>query len=177
MIGTVLTDRLEVRLPVDGDRRCFVELFGDAAFMEFSGGVLDEAAANRRFDRMLANAAEMPYAKQPIVERASGAIVGYTGVDRFEFEGTDEIEFGWRLVPAARGEGYATEAAAAVMTMIETSFVGTVLVMIDPTNVASQRVAAKLGFEFWKLAEVHGFVDEIHRCTFGGSDLPDRHSP
>lgn len=158
-----LTERLELRPPVETDRARFVELFCDDEFMVFSAGVLDGERANTRFDHMLDMAAEMPYAKQPIIERATAAIIGYTGVDRFEFEGRNEIEFGWRLVPSARGHGYATEAASEVMRVIEQSFVGTVFAMIDPTNEPSRRVAARLGFEFWKLAEVGGVLDEIHR--------------
>jgi len=37
------------------------------------------------------------------------------------------------------------------------------LAMIDPTNKQSKRVAAKIGFQFWRLATVHGYLDEIHR--------------
>lgn len=162
-----LTDRLEVRDPVEGDRDRFVGLFGDDEFMVFSGGVLDVGLANARFDHMLELAAELPFAKRPIVERATGFVVGYTGVDRFQFEGASELEFGWRLVPSARGVGYATEAARAVMAVLEEHFGGTVFAMIDPTNEASKSVARRLGFEFWKLAVVDGFTDEIHRRKRG----------
>ena len=163
MNRSVLTDRLEIRDPVEADRDRFVELFGDAEFMVFSGGVLDVVGANTRFDHMLELSLELQYAKRPIVEKSSGVIVGYTGVDRFQFEGGDELEFGWRLVPRARGRGYATEAATAVMGVIERSYTGTVFAMIDPTNDASKSVARRLGFEFWKLATVGDFIDEIYR--------------
>lgn len=43
---------------------------------------------------------------------------------------------------------------------------GTVHALIDPTNEPSKAVARKLGFEFWKLAVVNGFEDEIHRRRF-----------
>jgi [ribosomal protein S5]-alanine N-acetyltransferase len=80
-----------------------VELFCDDDFMVFSAGVLDERAANQRFDEMLVRAAEIPFAKQPILERATGTIVGYAGVNTFPFEGEPRLEFGWRLAPEARG--------------------------------------------------------------------------
>ncbi|MGB3736501.1 MAG: GNAT family N-acetyltransferase [Ilumatobacter sp.] len=163
----MLTERLEVRTPVEGDRDRFVELFGDPEFMVFSGGVLDAAGANERFDHMQELAVELPYAKRPIVERATGSILGYTGVDRFEFEGSTRLEFGWRLIPSARGVGYATEAARAVLAVLEREFTGTVLAMIDPENDPSKSVARRLGFEFWKLATVGGYLDEIHRREVG----------
>ena len=157
------TDRLELRHPVEADRAVFERLFGDDNFMVFSGGALSPEAAGRRFDVMLRNTSEVAFAKQPIVERSSGQIIGYCGVAWFEFEGCRGLEFGWRLVPESRGFGYATEAGQALLDLARESFDGEILAMIDPTNAASKRVAGKLGFVFWKMATVNGFVDEIHR--------------
>jgi RimJ/RimL family protein N-acetyltransferase len=159
----VLTERLELRLPVEADRARFVELFQDSAFMEFSAGVHDLLSAHARFDEMLRTADGVPFAKQPIVERSSGLIVGYSGAAWFEFDGTSRLEFGYRLVPEARGVGYATEAGLAVLSIAAESFRGDLLAMIDPRNLASKRVIGKLGFEFWTIAEVNGFRDELYR--------------
>jgi RimJ/RimL family protein N-acetyltransferase len=58
-----------------------------------------------------------------------------------------EIEIGWRLVRAAWGRGYATEAARPVLDhALETLGLGEVIADIDPENAASARVALKLGF-------------------------------
>jgi RimJ/RimL family protein N-acetyltransferase len=159
----VQTARLEIRLPEEADRDRFVALFGDEAFMVFSDGVLDEDAANRRFDEMLVRAAELPFAKQPVIERATGIIAGYVGVNWFPFEGERRLEFGWRLVPEARGRGYATEAAGAVLTTAAAGFSGEILAMIDPANAPSKNVARKLGFAFWKSAPVDDYVVDLFR--------------
>jgi RimJ/RimL family protein N-acetyltransferase len=163
----VLTARLELRLPAEADRARFVELFGDEEFMVFSGGVLTPAAAHARFDRMLERAEELAFAKQPVVERSTGSVVGYVGVDWFDFEGEPRLEFGYRLVPAARGRGYATEAGRAVLAMAAETFRGEVLAMIDPTNHPSRNVADKLGFTFWKEAVVDDWLDRIYRRPVG----------
>lgn len=136
--------------------------------MVFTGGVLDQASGNARFDVMLENVAEVPFAKQPIVLRSTGEILGYAGVAWFEFEGRRRLEFGWRLVPSARGHGYATEAGMALLALAAGSFEGELLVMVDPTNEPSKRVADKLGFEFWQLATVDGHLDEILRMQIAG---------
>jgi RimJ/RimL family protein N-acetyltransferase len=163
----VLTDRLEVRLPVEDDRRRFVELFQDPRFMEFSAGVHDVPSANARFDTMLATADRVPFAKQPVIERDSGEIVGYSGAAFFEFEGEPRLEYGYRLVPNARGKGYATEAGEAVLTLAVQSFRGELLAMIDQQNTASKRVIGKLGFEFWKVApDPDGYRVEFYRRSF-----------
>jgi hypothetical protein len=50
-----------------------------SGFHAFSDGVLTREEANQRFDRMAARCAEIPFAKQPIVEFASGEVVGHAG--------------------------------------------------------------------------------------------------
>ncbi|MEO7557205.1 MAG: GNAT family N-acetyltransferase [Acidimicrobiales bacterium] len=159
----MLTDRLEVRLATEPDRAHLVALFCDEAFMEFSGGVLVPSAAERRFDEMLVRSAEIPFAKQPIIERSTQLIVGYAGVDTFVFEGNEWLECGWRLVPEARGRGFATEAATAVLGIAGRTFEGEILAMIDPRNEASQNVARKVGFTFWKEAMIDGYLDRLYR--------------
>lgn len=159
---SVLTARLELRKPVEADRARFVELFTDAEFMVFSS-ILDWDGANRRFDHMVNLAEELTFAKQPIIERSTGQIVGYCGVDRIEFEGETRLEYGYRLIPAARGRGYATDAGQALLARAADTFRGEILAIIAPANRPSKRVAQKLGFAFWKQAHVDGDLDDLYR--------------
>jgi RimJ/RimL family protein N-acetyltransferase len=159
----MLTSRLEVRPPTEGDRHRMVQLWCDEDFMAFSSGVVEAPEANRRFDEMLLRAEELPFAKQPVIELATGMIIGYSGANWIEFEGRNRLEFGYRLIPEARGRGYATEASQAVLAKSAETFRGEMLALIDPRNHASQNVARKLGFQFWKLATVMGYLDNIYR--------------
>lgn len=118
-MAPIETDRLIIRPPVEDDRERFVALFTDDAFTAFSDGVHDVDSANARFDRMLLTADTIPYAKQPVIERGSGTIVGYTGADSIVIEGIDRLEWGWRLVPEARGFGFATEATTALLAVAD----------------------------------------------------------
>jgi RimJ/RimL family protein N-acetyltransferase len=162
----VLTERLEIRRPEPDDRGRFVELFGDPEFMVFSDGVHDFASANARFDVMLATAREVPFGKQPVIERATDRIIGYTGVAWFDFEDERRLEYGYRLVPDARGRGYATEAGLALLALADETFRGELLAMIDPTNTASQNVIAKLGFTYWKQGEMDDWIANLYRRSF-----------
>ncbi len=152
----MLTERLEVRPPTEADRDRFVELFRDPAFMVFSDGVHDLDSAHARFDEMLRTASEVPFGKQPVIVRSTSTIIGYSGVAWFEFEGVRRLEFGYRLVPDARGFGYATEAGRAVLARAAETFRGELLAMVDPINDPSIGVITKLGFTFWKQAEIDG---------------------
>jgi RimJ/RimL family protein N-acetyltransferase len=163
----MLTERLELRLPVESDRGRFVELFCDAQFMVFHTQVNATVKwASDRFDRMIERATEFPFAKQPVIERSTGIIIGYAGVDWMEFEGNRWMEFGYRLVPAARGKGYATEAGSALLSLAARTASGEILAVIDPNNTASTRTAEKLGFTFWKQAQVGPDLCNISRQKF-----------
>jgi len=157
------TSRLEIRFPTEKDRVHFVQLFSDEDFMVFSGGALDANDANRRFDEMLRRVGELSFAKQPVIELVTAEIIGYAGVDFFEFEGEQRLEFGYRLVQAARGRGYATEAGEALLARAAQTFEGEIIAMIDPRNQPSHRVASKLGFRFWKQATADGHVADLYR--------------
>jgi RimJ/RimL family protein N-acetyltransferase len=57
-----------------------------------------------------------------------------------------EIEIGWRVMPAARRRGYATEAARCVLDhALNTLHLPQVVADIDPENGPSLAVARKLG--------------------------------
>jgi RimJ/RimL family protein N-acetyltransferase len=170
VIKTLITSRLEIRPPGEADRARLVELWREAEFMVFTSGALAEEAANSRFDHMISMCEVVPFAKQPIIERASGVIVGYTGADHFTFEGQERLEWGYRLVREARGMGYATEASQALLATAHETFSGELLAMIDPANHASQNVCRKLGFAFLKRASVDGHLRNIYTRFVGDTD-------
>lgn len=79
-----------------------------------------------------------------VEERGSGAFVGRVGA--LQPHGWPGLEIGWALTPAARGRGYALEAARAATGWVFESFAPDRIVsLIDPANAASRRVAERLG--------------------------------
>lgn len=147
---------------VESDRARFVELFTDPEFMVFFG-VQSVDSAHRYIDHLLGVNAQVPFAKQPIVVRKSGAIVGYAGADWFDLDGNQELEFGYRLVPDARGIGYATEASLALLDMAGASFDGTIYALIHESNTASISTIGKIGFEYWKQGLIDGALRNLYR--------------
>jgi|SRR5215469_1482096 len=166
-LDVITTARLLVRLPRESDRDRFVELFSDGEFMVFYPAVFTAEEASEQFDHMVAVCETVPFGKQPVVELSSGLVVGYTGVDYIDFEGKAWLEWGYRLVPDRRGLGYATEASQALLATAHQTYAGDLLAIIAPENLASQNVAAKLGFTFWKQAPVDGDLRNLYTLTVG----------
>lgn len=154
--------RVLVRNPVEADRGRFVELFGDEEFMVFSG-LLSTTAAHARFERVLANAARLPFAKQPVIAQSSGVIVGVRR--RRPRRARRSAVARARLPAGARGtgHGYATEASRLVLAQAAGSDGGEILAIIDPVNRASENVARKLGFRFWKQAHLETCLRNLYR--------------
>jgi RimJ/RimL family protein N-acetyltransferase len=79
-----------------------------------------------------------------VEERATGAFLGRVGP--LQPPGWPGLEIAWGLSRAACGKGYATEAAiAAIEWAFESLGLERVISIIHPENVASQRVAERVG--------------------------------
>ncbi len=84
-----------------------------------------------------------------VVERASGALVGWAGLSVPDFlpEVLPAIEVGWRLGADHRGRGYATEAATAALGWgFDHLGLAEVVSIFEPENTSSGRVMDRLGF-------------------------------
>jgi RimJ/RimL family protein N-acetyltransferase len=101
-----------------------------------------------------------------VEEKASGDLVGRVGV--WFPEGFPEIEAGWVIGRDHWGAGYATEAAREGLRQAFAILgVAHVISLIDPENVASRRVAEKLGGSIDKTGEFRG-----HEILFYGYTAP-----
>jgi RimJ/RimL family protein N-acetyltransferase len=80
----------------------------------------------------------------------SGPAIGIAGVRFGSLDSTDNLNVYYHIVEAERGKGYAVEAARAALEVRGAAGHGElpVLALIRQENVASQRVAARLGFEW-----------------------------
>ncbi|MFD1249247.1 GNAT family N-acetyltransferase [Nocardioides ginsengisoli] len=80
-----------------------------------------------------------------VVETHAGEFVGDCGLTMQEVEGAWLVEAGWHIRADRRRSGLATEAAAAVRDAARDAGVEHLIAIIRPHNVASQRVATKIG--------------------------------
>ncbi len=144
------TPRLLLRDWSDADLPLFAAMNADPAVMEFFPGTLTPAESEAFYRRIRDEFADSGYGLYAVERKIDGCFIGYTGLHRalFEADFTPCIEIGWRLCHAAWGNGFAPEAAAAVLDyafgllgMTEVcSFTAAV-------NLRSQRVMEKIGME------------------------------
>ena len=138
------TARLVLRIPQVPDFDRFAETLGNEEAARYIGGLHVRAAAWRRFLQMPGAWALQGFAMFSVIEKASGLWVGQAGPWRPE--GWPGNEIGWTFHPDAWGKGYATEAAtAAADYAFDVLDWERVIHCIDPANLASQRVALRLG--------------------------------
>jgi RimJ/RimL family protein N-acetyltransferase len=93
-----------------------------------------------------------------VVDRESGERIGQVGLLRQQVDGVDETEIGYLIHAPCWRQGFASEAATAVRDFAFGTLDKThVISLIRPVNIASQRVALRIGLKPVKLTKFHGF--------------------
>jgi RimJ/RimL family protein N-acetyltransferase len=163
----IQTERLRLRLHRLTDLTVRAAMTADSMTMRFVGGPQN---GEDNFNRLLRYAGQWALLGRglfAIEESASGELVGEAGLADFhrdlgaDFDGFPEAA--WMIARRAAGQGYATEAVLAITRWYERAFgVGRAVCIIDPDNIASLRVAAKLGFTPFREALYKGRTVILH---------------
>jgi RimJ/RimL family protein N-acetyltransferase len=138
------TERLVLRPPRIGDFDRFAGLLADEVAARHIGGHAPRAAAWRRFLQQPGAWMLQGFGMFSVLDRNSGLWLGQLGPWRPD--GWPGNEIGYSFHPDAWGRGYATEAAVAAIdwTLAELGW-DDFIHCIAPANLASQRVAQRLG--------------------------------
>ena len=117
MVYRLETERLRLREWLPEDREPLAAMNADRRVMEFFPHPLSQAESDAFFDRIVAEWAESGRGLYAVERRGDARLIGLTGLHRAAFEAsfTPCIEIGWRFVAEVWGQGYATEAARAVL--------------------------------------------------------------
>lgn len=155
------TDRLLVRRVLPGDVIPWQEIFGDPQVMRFGGLRSPEWVHDTITEMIERYYAEWGYGRWSIVEKATGDVIGTSGISRYPDRclAPGEAELGYRFASASWGRGYATEAAAAICAAgFDVFQVPRIVAYIDPANTASVRIAGKIGMRHdgWVELQDHG---------------------
>ena len=138
------TDRLLLRSIRPEDFEGWVTLMGDPESARFIGGQQVRSQVWRTFMTMAGAWAMQGVSMFSVIEKSSGNRIGRVGP--WQPEGWPGTEIAWGLTRAAWGRGYATEAAAVAADWAFAQLGWSEMIhVIDPANLASQKVAQRLG--------------------------------
>lgn len=158
------------------DARFMAEASADPAIRRYNGGhdrlgypnpplsttdaeaVIDQFALNWRTFAATGKPAGVAFA---ILDTRSGELVGCCGVDGWSDE--DVAQFGYWIVPSARGHGYATRAAILLTRWLFDLGAARVFLTIVAGNEDSVAVARRAGFVYEGTMRAHG-VWQGKRC-------------
>jgi RimJ/RimL family protein N-acetyltransferase len=148
MLEQLHTERLILRHWREADREPFARMNADPAVMEFFPACLARAESDALVDRIEADFRQYGFGPFAVELRTEGEFIGFTGlsVPGFEARFTPCVEIGWRLAPDYWGQGFATEAARAVVRYgFGTIGLDEVVSFTVPANVRSRSVMERLG--------------------------------
>ena len=158
------TPRLILRHLCLADGEAMDGVFGDAEVMRYGDGVRSPQWVRE----WIAGWIDEHYPKWgfgmwAVVDKRTSAVIGYCGLSRFAARCADrcadhETEIGFRLARAHWGRGLATEAAQAVRDHAFGALrLPRLVALIDPANIASIRVAEKIGMRYERDVMLPGY--------------------
>jgi RimJ/RimL family protein N-acetyltransferase len=156
----IATTRLVLRRLHAGDDEAMGRVFGDPHVMRYGDGV----KAPRWVREWIARWTDDLYGRWgfgawAVVEKPGGTVLGYCGLSRFPGRcAPGETELGYRLSRPHWGWGFATEAGRAVRDYaLGALHLPRLIALIDPGNVASIRVAEKIGLRYDRDTMLEGY--------------------
>lgn len=156
------TERLYLRRFTLRDVAAYRELFNQPNVEAFLGpGPASREEAGRHIAMVEGHWDLVGFSFMAVVERSTGTLVGRVGP--WQPEGWPGLEVGWTIHPRRGRRGYAVEAARAAgrWTLERYPDLAHLIHVIEPRNVGSQRVAAKLGASNTREAFYHPIAGNL----------------
>jgi RimJ/RimL family protein N-acetyltransferase len=149
------TARLVVRTATLDDAAFYHALVNDPAFIEHIGDkgirTLDDART-ALLSGPIAMQEERGHSLYVVELKGDPTPIGMCGL--IKRDTLDHIDIGYAYLPEWRGQGYAYEAAQAVLAHAPTLGIERLLAIVSPANVASNGLLRKLGMQFERFTQL-----------------------
>lgn len=165
------TERLVLREWREADKRLYADIIGDPHVRRFFAGVGSYADADAGIERAKQRLAENGFGFLALERKADGQFLGMLGMAPFDdvvrnaIPGNPRVEIGWQLGKDFWGQGYAPEAAHAVLDFGWTvARLAEIVAITAWHNRPSRRVMEKIGMTYDTLGDFdHPNIPEGHR--------------
>jgi [ribosomal protein S5]-alanine N-acetyltransferase len=144
------TKRLRLTRPVATDSSGVFAILGDPRTVEHnpSDRLKDGGEAAELVARWVRHWEEHGFSYWCVRESGSNRIIGYAGVKWMPMRGRTVLNLVYRFLPEVWGRGFASEAAAAILSRVLDEMPEEVIVArVRPDNRPSQNVALKAGLQ------------------------------
>lgn len=141
---TIETNRLIIRPPALADLDQWVKTDGDSEVFRATGTPEDRLSCHADLMKIAGSWALNGFGSLLLFTKNDGVLIGRVGPSKpLDWP---EVEIGWALLPEFTGKGYALEGTVAAMDFALRGLqVPQIVHTIRPSNVASQRLAMRLG--------------------------------
>ncbi len=151
------TPRLILREISANDLENLAAIFTDPVVMRFYPSTYTYQQTQQHIERIITCYRENGFGLWGTIHKADNILIGRCGLIPQQVDGHQEIEIGYLLAKEYWGRGLATEAAIAIRNYgFQQLGYHRLISLIDPQNIASQKVAIKNGMQYEKQAQMWG---------------------
>lgn len=151
LLEVLQTDRLILRTWQEQDLELLYQINQDPRVMEFFPHMPDRVETQRFFDKVKEHQEQYGYSLYAVDRKDSSEFIGFVGllVADFSAHFTPAAEIAWRLGYEHWGQGFATEAARAVLKYgFEQLSLPEIVSFTAVINARSRRVMEKIGLQY-----------------------------
>ena len=141
------TDRLILRAWKSEDMPSFAKMNRDARVMRYFPSTLSDEQTESFYNRIQSEFERNGWGLYAVEIKSTGEFIGYVGLHEIGFDAdfTPGVEIGWRLAADYHNQGYATEAAKAVLSLAKSVGIERLFSFTAKINAPSERVMQKIG--------------------------------
>lgn len=160
------TKRLLIRPFQMKDLDALVPILSDLDATAFIGGPLNRSEVETQLQHWLTDFEKDGFGFMAFVDREQNELIGYGGFLHQIVDGKKFVELGYVIAKSYWGQGLATEVAFALKEYgLNVLQFPELISIIHTNNIASQRIASKIGMSLLKETEIEGSPCQIYYCS------------
>jgi ribosomal-protein-alanine N-acetyltransferase len=155
------TERLSLHRLSGEDAGFILELLTQPSFIQYIGdrGVRNLETARGYIENVNTSYARFGFGLYRVTVKATGEAVGMCGL--LKRDSLDDVDIGYAMLERHWGQGYAYEAASAVIDYgVNVLKLPRIVAITAPDNIASMNLLEKLGMRFDKTIHLPGYEGE-----------------